>query len=166
MAGPNFKPYASGAGPLPNDQYGDGHMQADPRFSRQTNSAIATMHPTDSNVGMAPQNRSLDQVVQQGMEMFGPDVFMQIMDDVLRVAASQDVNGQMQEPFQGTDFWEQQRQDEQKYYDTYGTSYDPSHPDYHEQMRQDEETYYMNQTGNPNAPVRNMPKRTVGRPRR
>lgn len=162
MAGPKFTPYATGAGPLPNDEYGDGHMQVDPRFAPKTNSAIAGVHPTDSNMSGAPSNRSMDQIMQQGMQMFGPDVFMQIMDDVLRVAASQDVNGQMAPPFQGSDFYEQQRQDEQMYYETVGTSRDPSHPDYHEMMRQDEESYYDSQLGTkkmPQVPGSIAPKR-------
>lgn len=92
MAGPQFKPYAKSA-------QGIDPTMTDPQYSDQTNSAITGVHPTDSNMmGAAPPNRSMDDIMRRGIETFGPDAFMAIMDDVLRLAASEDINGRLPPP--------------------------------------------------------------------
>lgn len=88
------KPGMSGMGPLPNDEYGDAQTMTDPRYSRQLNSNIAAMHPTDANMASANPNQRLEQVFQKGMELFGPDGMAEIMDEVLRIAISQETNDQ------------------------------------------------------------------------
>lgn len=132
MPGPKMRPYAQGAGPIPNDEYGTGHMQVDPRYSRQTNMNIANQSMGDANLagiqelygspnippapyteGIYPQDKglnpatgmefqmrgnALDSSVAKMRQLFGDESAAQILDEVMRVAASQDVNGPMAQP--------------------------------------------------------------------
>lgn len=129
---PGIKPYVQGAGPIPNDEYGTGHMQVDPRFSRRTNMNIANQSMGDANLagiqelygspgvapapyteGIYPQDKglnpatsmefkmrgnALDSSVAKMRELFGDESAAQILEEVMRVAASQDVNGPMPQP--------------------------------------------------------------------
>lgn len=123
MPGPRG-PAFSGMGPIPNDEYGDGHMQVDPRFSRNTNRQAVYNNSSDGNIaayeetygapgneptpysgapyGLSPVEKGRDQMANmrfsqlfgKGAELFGEEGFAEIMDQVLRIAASQEANGQ------------------------------------------------------------------------
>jgi hypothetical protein len=127
MPGQRIKPYVQGAGPLPEDEYGDGHMQVSDQYSKRTNMNIVGQNPTDQTIsGMqmlygtpgipgAPysdgpglnaaeqlqfsgQKRGLDNSINQMRILFGEESAMQILDEIMRVAASEDVNGPMEQP--------------------------------------------------------------------
>lgn len=187
-------------GSLPNDEYGDGHMMVNPRYSKRTNMNIAAQSPGDGNLrgleenygsskypsgdyletgkGLNPrdmdmyrkQSKSFDQTAAEMRDLFGDETAAEILSEVLRVAAYQDMGGKVQgmqapdrmmgEGMPAPDFGNQQPY-------TTGPAGDGD-------MMALEQYYGYpvsanNLTGNPNAPVRNMPgggrKRTVGRPR-
>jgi hypothetical protein len=187
-------------GSLPNDEYGTGHQQVDPRYSRQTNMNAAQQSLGDANYagiqelygspnvppapmteGIYPQDKGLGPAASMefGMrgsrlndslrkmtELFGEESAAQILDEVLRVSAFQDIGGQVQgrqapdrmmgEGMPRPDFGNQQPY-------TTGPTGDGD-------MMALEQYYGYpvsgnNLTGNPNAPVRNMPQQQNG-PRR
>lgn len=110
------KPYAQGAGPLPNEipghpKYGNGQQRVDENFSRQTNANIASHYSDDSNrdqyAGLYGQDEASKLGDNQGAlyekfgqlsKQVGTESAMQILDELLRIAASEDVNGAMAPP--------------------------------------------------------------------
>jgi hypothetical protein len=180
-------------GSLPGDEYGDGHQQVNPAFSRRTNSNILNRHTTDGNIGAyeaeygvpgvpgdksvpsggprrslyrdadafyGAQKRSFDQVNSEFRQLFGDEIATQVLDEVMRMAAFQDSGGQLQLPDHMTN-------------GDYGGGSLPR-PDFGDQQPHTTgptgdgdlaalEQYYgypvsaNNLTGNPNAPVRNLP---------
>jgi hypothetical protein len=121
------QPYVRGAGPLPNDEYGDGNRQVNPAFSRRTNMNIANRDMTDGNLsgvqsqygtrgvpsapytdgpGLGPRSTqefkgrgaAIAETMNKFTEHFGPETASQILDELMRIAASEDVNGRMKAP--------------------------------------------------------------------
>lgn len=118
--------------PLPNDSEGRGHRYVSPSYSRGMNETIAAQGGPDNyaamediygqlgndsrnpeisgTYGLDPASRQrfdaksqrMDQLTQQGLELFG-DSFYDIMDQVVRMGAEQDMGNQIPLPphFQG-----------------------------------------------------------------
>jgi hypothetical protein len=108
---------------IPNDEYGEGHRIADPRFSKGMNMAIAARDTTDGNIGavegmygkqgvpptpyggaqsgLGPQDQQrmdrtmqgLDASVKQLVNLFGMDGAMDMLDQLMRAAAETEAQG-------------------------------------------------------------------------
>lgn len=139
-------------------QYGKPGVEPDPYGDAQNGLGMLDR----AQYGM--QSRSFDQVSAEMRELFGEESAAQILDEVLRIAAFQDTGGQMQMPkhmqdgtFGGGSLPRPDFGNQQPY--TTGPTGDGD-------MVALEQHYGYpvsanNRTGNPMAPVRNMPKRNA-----
>lgn len=181
-------PGVTGMGPIPNDEYGDGHRQVDPRFSRNTNRQAVYNHTSDGNIGsyeslygspgnepdpyggaengLSPGEQGMDKFAnrrfadlhRRGAELLGEDGFTELMEQVLRIAASQEANEtQVTGNLDTTGMPRPDFGNQQPY--TTGPAGDgdmaalEAHFGYPVSAN--------NLTGNPMAPIRNMPKRNA-----
>lgn len=98
--------YAYGGKPLPNDGYGDAHRQVQDSYSQGLNDDIARFDATDSNLqgydqmygGAKAGGGGFDRAYSMLEKAYGPDMAMEVVDDLMRLRADNDVHGPRQPP--------------------------------------------------------------------